>query len=69
MKQKVHIVVEKTDTGYSAYTEEMAVFSTGKEISDLSENLIEALNFVQEELGYSVTAENLKLYFEENSQL
>jgi hypothetical protein len=61
LKKKIHIVVEKTDTGYSAYAEDMAVFSTGKEIPDLYLNLIEALNLAYEEMGYYVTADNLKL--------
>ncbi len=61
LKKKIHIVVEKTDTGYSAYAEDMAVFSTGKEIPDLYLNLIEALNLAYEDLGYYVTADNLKL--------
>lgn len=61
LKKKIDITVEKTDTGYSAYTEDMSVFTTGKDIPELYSNLIEALNLAYEELGYEVTAENLKL--------
>jgi predicted RNase H-like HicB family nuclease len=61
LKKKIDITVEITDTGYSAYAEEMSVFSTGKDISELYANLIEALNLAYEELGYQVTTENLKL--------
>lgn len=61
LKKKIDITVEVTDTGYSAYAEEMSVFSTGKDISELYANLIEALNLAYEELGYQVTTENLKL--------
>jgi DNA-binding transcriptional regulator YdaS (Cro superfamily) len=39
----------------------MCVFTTGKDISELYSNLIESLNFAFEELGFEVTAENLKL--------
>lgn len=61
LKKKIDITVEVTDTGYSAYAEEMSVFSIGKDISELYTNLIEALNLAYEELGYQVTTENLKL--------
>ncbi len=61
LKKKIDITVEKTDTGYSAYTKDMSVFTTGKDIPELYTNLIEALNLAYEELGYEVTAENLKL--------
>lgn len=61
LKKKIEITVEKTDTGYSAYTKDLSVFTTGKDISELYANLIEALNMAYEDLGYQVTAENLKL--------
>lgn len=61
LKKKIDITVEKTDTGYSAYIEDKSVFTTGKDIPELYANLIEALNLAYEELGYEVTAENLKL--------
>jgi hypothetical protein len=61
LKKKIDITVEKTDTGYSAYTADMGIFTTGKDIPGLYANLIEALNLAYEDLGYEVTAENLKL--------
>ena len=61
MKKKIDVTVEKTTTGYSAYTEDLEVFTTGKDIPELYTNLIEALNLAYEESGYVVGAENLKL--------
>jgi predicted RNase H-like HicB family nuclease len=61
LKKKIEITVEKTDSGYSAYAENMNVFSTGKDITELYANLLEALNFAYEDLGYEITVENLKL--------
>ncbi|MBR9860557.1 XRE family transcriptional regulator [bacterium] len=61
LKKKITVVVEKTDTGYSAYSEENAVFTTAKDVPELYINLIEALNLVYEEQGYEVSADNLKL--------
>ncbi len=56
LKKKINITVEKTDTGYSAYTEDISVFTTGKDIPELHANLLEALNLGYEELGYEVTS-------------
>jgi DNA-binding transcriptional regulator YdaS (Cro superfamily) len=61
LKKKINITVEKTDTGYSAFNEDLTVFTTGSDIPDLHANLIEALNLAYEDTGYEVTAENLKL--------
>ncbi len=61
LKKKIDITVEKTETGYSTYTEEKRVFTKGIDITELYSNLHEALNFAYEDLGYEVTTENLKL--------
>ena len=61
LKKKIDITVEVTSTGYSAYTEDMSVYSTAKDIPELYANLIEALNLAYEEIGYEITSENLKL--------
>ena len=61
LKKKIAITVEKTDTGYSAYTNELSVFTTGKDIPELYANLIEALNLAYKDLGYFISAENIKL--------
>lgn len=53
LNKKINITVEKTDTGYSAYTLDMNVFTTGKDISDLHDNLLEALNFAYQDLEKS----------------
>lgn len=64
LKKKIAITVEKTETGYSAYTDDMSVFSTGKDIAELHSNLLEALNLAYEEAGYTVSATNLKLHLD-----
>ena len=61
LKKKINIKVEKTHTGYSAYSDEMNVFSTGTDVAELYHNLIEALNLAYEDLGFEVGADNLKL--------
>lgn len=61
LKKKIEVTVEKTDTGYSAFAEDLNVFTTANDIPELYVNLIEALNLAYEDLGYILSAENLKL--------
>ena len=58
-KKKIKIIVEKTKTGFSAYSEEYPIFTTGRTIPELINNALEAtqLNFEEE---YNITHENLK---------
>ena len=59
LKKKIKIIVEKTKTGFSAYSEEYPIFTTGRTIPELINNALEAtqLNFEEE---FEVTHENLK---------
>src|SRR5680860_1412482 len=58
-KKKIKIIVEKTKTGFSAYSEDYPIFTTGRTIPELINNALEAtqLNFEEE---YEITHENLK---------
>ncbi|QGY47874.1 XRE family transcriptional regulator [Maribellus comscasis] len=58
-KKKIKITVEKTKTGFSAYSEEYPIFTTGRTIPELINNALEAtqLHFEDE---YEVSHENLK---------
>ena len=60
-KKKIVVIVEKTKTGYSAYAEDEAVFSTGKDIESLHRNLLEAFHLAYEESGLMVAPEDLCL--------
>jgi hypothetical protein len=59
--KKIEITVEKTATGYSAYTDELNVYTTASDINSLYSNLIEALNFSLEEKGIQVSIQDIKL--------
>lgn len=61
IKKRVKAIVEKTKTGFSAYTEEYPVFTTGRTPSDLVKNIVEALNLYFEDDGIQVTQKNVKL--------
>ncbi len=61
-RKKIEITVEKTDTGFSAYANDLSVFSTGKDISELYVHLVEAINLLLEEDGEGVISlSDLKL--------
>ena len=59
-KKKIKIIVEKTKTGFSAYSSDYPIFTTGKTIADLIDNIDEAANLYFEDNKTKITLENLK---------
>jgi len=59
-KKKIKMVVEKTETGFSAFSEEYPVYTTGRTITELIDNAYEASNLYFEDQNIQVTHENLK---------
>ena len=64
LEKKIDIIVEKTDTGYSAYAEKLHVFTTATDIPALYSALLEALNLYYEESGHKVRSEDLRLHLD-----
>lgn len=63
--KKFKIVVEKTSTGYSAYADKYRVYTTGSDVKELVDNIIEAMNFHLREAGEKValSKKNLDIVF------
>jgi transcriptional regulator with XRE-family HTH domain len=59
-KKKLKMIVEKTNTGFSAFSEDYAIFTTGKTISELTLNAIEAVNLNFEDDKIKFTQDNIK---------
>ncbi len=59
-KKKIKLIVEKTETGFSAYSEDYPIFTTGKTITELIDNAYEATNLYFEDNQVRITHENLK---------
>jgi hypothetical protein len=59
---KIKIIVEKTKTGFSAYTEKQNIFSVGGSIQELKYNMLEAVNLFYSEEGKEAGEKDL--YFE-----
>jgi predicted RNase H-like HicB family nuclease len=60
IRKKIKMIVEKTNTGFSAFSEEYPIFTTGRTIPELMENALEAANLYMEDEQVTVTQENLK---------
>lgn len=60
-KKKISAKVEKTKTGFSAFTINYPVFTTGKTISELTQNLMEGLNLYLEDDGLRIEERNINL--------
>ncbi len=59
-KVKVSVVIEKTETGYSAFAEDYAIFTTAGTIPELMENTIEASNLFFEDQKQRIRQENIQ---------
>jgi len=59
-KKKIKMIVEKTETGFSAFSEEYPVYTTGRTITELIDNAYEASNLYFEDQNIQVSHENLK---------
>ncbi len=58
-RKKIRVTVEKTNTGFSAFTTAYPVFTTGKNFSELLGNIVEALNLYFEDDGIRVEPKNI----------
>lgn len=59
--KKIEIIVERTNTGYSAYARNYPVATTGKDLAELKSNMLEAFNLYFEEKGQNVCEDDLKV--------
>jgi predicted RNase H-like HicB family nuclease len=58
--KKIKVIVEKTDTGFSAFSEDYPIYTTGRTIPELIDNALEAANLCFEEDDIMFSQENLK---------
>ncbi len=60
IRKKIKMIVEKTDTGFSAYSIDFPIFTTGSNITDLIDNAQEATSLYYADQQITITPENLK---------
>lgn len=63
-KKKITFTVEKTDTGFSAYANDQSMFTTGKTITELMNNTLEATQLFFEEDAIEVQQKDLRFEFD-----
>lgn len=57
--RKIEMIVERTNTGYSAYAVKDPVYTVGKNLQELKLNMVEALNLYFKDK--TITEQNLKV--------
>jgi len=58
--KKIKMIVEKTDTGFSAFSEDYPVYTTGRTVPELIDNAVEAAGLCFEEEKVEINPENVK---------
>ncbi|MEQ8323038.1 MAG: hypothetical protein RID18_13520 [Cytophagales bacterium] len=64
LRKKIKVTLEKTRMGYSAYAEDLNVFTTAPHVDLLTKNLVEAINLYYEDKGCFVDHDNLSLHLD-----
>ena len=60
LRKKIKLLVEKTDTGYSAYCKDYPVYTTGHSFTELRDSAVEAINLFLSEKSAQVTKSNME---------
>jgi hypothetical protein len=60
LQKKVKFIVEKTSSGFSVYSEEYPVFTTGKNFTELLANTTEAMNLFLEDQHKKLTSTKIE---------
>jgi predicted RNase H-like HicB family nuclease len=59
-EKKIPMVVERTETGFSAYSEQFPIFTTGKTIPELMNHAYEAVDLYFEEQEVKISPNNVQ---------
>ncbi|VAW22478.1 hypothetical protein MNBD_BACTEROID01-2290, partial [hydrothermal vent metagenome] len=59
-RKKIKMIVEKTNTGFSAFSEDFPIFTTGETVPELINNAYEAVQLFFEEENIKISHENIK---------
>jgi predicted RNase H-like HicB family nuclease len=60
LKKKITMIVEKTDTGFSAFSNNYPIYTTGKTMPELIDNAFEASELYFKDEKIKIERENLK---------
>jgi len=59
LKEHIRLIVENTDTGFSAYCERFPVFTTGSTFNELQHNAVEAINLFLSDQNKNITEDHI----------
>jgi predicted RNase H-like HicB family nuclease len=59
--KKYRMILEKTETGFSAFSPDYPVFTTGESMNEVLQNAVEAINLWLEEKSETICSEQIKL--------
>ena len=60
LRRKIKLMIEKTDTGFSAYCKDYPVYTTGHSFTELVNHAVEAMNLFLLDQGTQVTETNME---------
>jgi predicted RNase H-like HicB family nuclease len=58
---KIEVIVERTKTGYSAYTTKFPIYTVGKSLQELKTNILESINLYFEHRDKAISVEDLRI--------
>jgi len=64
-KKKIVVIIEKTDTGFSAFAEDFPVFTTGTSMNELLDNITEAFDLFYENEKFDASRLSLEIDFKQ----
>lgn len=64
-QKKIIVVIEKTDTGFSAYAKDYPVYTTGASMNDLISNAIEAVSLYFEDIETDMSSVIFEIDFKQ----
>ncbi len=59
LKKQVKFIIEKTDSGFSGYSKDYPVFTTGRNFTELLLNAAESMNLYFEEQDIKITSQDI----------
>ena len=57
--KKIKLIIEKTDTGFSAFSNDYPIFTSGRTIPELTNNALEAASLYFEDDNVNLTHEDI----------
>ena len=64
-RKKIMVIIEKVDTGFTAYAKDYPVYSTGSTMNELLENIMEAFSLYFEDIKFNASQISCEIDFKQ----